>query len=89
LAAIASKTTRLTSETVIGSAVPSRVVIGAPGVRGGFETFDFPFIENVLEHLLLAALASERQLPDRPRMGSDPLEIEQGAMTANRASDTE
>jgi hypothetical protein len=36
-AAIASKTTQLTSSTIIGSAVPRRVVIRAPGVRAGLE----------------------------------------------------
>jgi hypothetical protein len=58
-------------------------------VRAGFETFDFAFIENVLEHLLLAALASERQPPDRARIGGDPLEIEQSPMTADWAGDAE
>jgi hypothetical protein len=36
------------------------------------EAFYFAFVENVLEHLLLAALAPDGQLPHRPQIWNDP-----------------
>lgn len=58
-------------------------------MRPAFEAFDFAFIENVPKDLRFAALTFERQLPDRSGIIADLVQIEQGAMRADRTGEPE
>jgi hypothetical protein len=76
--------------TVIGSAIPRRMVATASGLATGFQLVDLALIENPLPNFLLATPgAYERQLPDRTRNVGDLLQIEYGPVTANRAGDSQ